>query len=151
MIQTKKAFTLIELLVVIAIIGILSGLIIVSMGGAQNAAKDVRVKSAMDQFRTSAEILKLTTGNYGSVVALTACTSASGTILPSATADTTLLCNDLQSSSSGGSGALMIAASTTAWCIQKALPSGGTWCLDSAGTVGSYNDCASEDYTCVTD
>jgi prepilin-type N-terminal cleavage/methylation domain-containing protein len=34
----KKAFTLIELLVVIAIIGILSGLIVVSMGGVTQKA-----------------------------------------------------------------------------------------------------------------
>ena len=148
MIQTKKAFTLIELLVVIAIIGILSGLIIVSMSGAQNAAKDVRVKAAMDQFRSSAEILNLTTGSYGTTVALDACTVASGTILPSATADTTLLCNDLQSSSSGGAGALMIAATSTAWCIEKVLPSGGAWCLDSGGYVGTSDLCASGVTSC---
>ncbi|MCK9445582.1 type II secretion system GspH family protein [bacterium] len=151
--QTKKAFTLIELLVVIAIIGILSGLIIVSMSGAQNAAKDARVKSAMDQFRSSAEILNLTTGSYnsGTAVALTACTVASGSILPTTTAETTALCNDIVSSQSGGASELMIAATTNAWCIQKKLPTGGTWCLDSKGSVGVYTDCAAGDYTCVSD
>lgn len=160
MMQTKKGFTLIELLVVIAIIGILSGLIIVSMSGAQNAAKDARVKAAMDQFRSAAEILKLTSSsqNYGTqvTVALTTtnCTTASptvtvaGTILPSATSDTVALCNDIQSSSSGGSGALQINTSTTgdAYCIQKTLPSGMVWCLDSAGRVGcigTTNGCTS--------
>jgi len=43
--KIKSAFTLIELLVVIVIIGILSGFIIVSLGGAINAAKDAKVKS----------------------------------------------------------------------------------------------------------
>lgn len=42
---TKQAFTLIELLVVIAIIGILSGLVIVSMNGSVNSANDARRKS----------------------------------------------------------------------------------------------------------
>jgi len=146
--QTKKGFTLIELLVVIAIIGILSGLIIVSMSGAQNAAKDARVKAAMDQFRSAAEILNLTTGSYGSTVALTTCAVASGTILPTSTADTTALCNDIVSSAAGGSAGLMIPATTTAWCIEKLLPGGTTWCLDSTGTVGAYSGCASGDYTC---
>jgi prepilin-type N-terminal cleavage/methylation domain-containing protein len=144
--QKTKGFTLIELLVVIAIIGILSGLIIVSMSGAQNAAKDARIKAAMDQFRSSAEILNLTTGSYGTAVALTACGAGSaGTILPSSTAETMVLCNDIQSQ---GTGALMIAATTTAWCIEKVLPGGTTWCLDSGGTVGSYTLCASGVYSC---
>jgi len=140
--QTNKGFTLIELLVVIAIIGILSGLIIVSMGGAQNAAKDARVKSAMDQFRSSAEILKLTTGSYGTQVTLTGTTSAvcavvAGTIFPAATSDTTVLCNDMMSSSSGGTGTLNVNTTTApAYCIQKTLPGGQVWCLDSTGRVG---------------
>ncbi len=49
--NNKKGFTLIELLVVIAIIGILSGLIIVSMSGATNSANDARRKSNLDAIR----------------------------------------------------------------------------------------------------
>ena len=58
----KKGFTLIELLVVIAIIGILSGTVIVSMSGAQSTAKDSRIKSALGQMRTAAEVFKFGTG-----------------------------------------------------------------------------------------
>jgi uncharacterized protein (TIGR02145 family)/prepilin-type N-terminal cleavage/methylation domain-containing protein len=47
----KKAFTLIELLVVIAIIGILSGLIVVSMNGATNSANDAKRKANIDTIR----------------------------------------------------------------------------------------------------
>lgn len=42
---SATAFTLIELLVVIAIIGILSGLIIVTMSGATNSANDAKRKA----------------------------------------------------------------------------------------------------------
>ena len=58
----KKGFTLIELLVVIAIIGILSGTVIVSMSGAQSTAKDSRIKSALGQMRTAAEVFKFGDG-----------------------------------------------------------------------------------------
>ncbi|MFA6252595.1 MAG: prepilin-type N-terminal cleavage/methylation domain-containing protein, partial [Candidatus Paceibacterota bacterium] len=40
--NSKKSFTLIELLVVIAIVGILAGILIVSMSSALNSANDVR-------------------------------------------------------------------------------------------------------------
>jgi prepilin-type N-terminal cleavage/methylation domain-containing protein len=43
----NRAFTLIELLVVIAIVGVLSGLVFVSMNGAINAAKDAKIKADM--------------------------------------------------------------------------------------------------------
>lgn len=47
----EVAFTLIELLVVIAIIGILSGLIIVSMNGSINSANDAKRKANIDAIR----------------------------------------------------------------------------------------------------
>lgn len=49
--NNKKGFTLIELLVVIAIIGILSGLIIVTMSGATTSANDAKRKSNLDTIR----------------------------------------------------------------------------------------------------
>jgi prepilin-type N-terminal cleavage/methylation domain-containing protein len=44
----RTAFTLIELLVVIAIIGILSGLIVVSMNASVNSANDTKRKAGID-------------------------------------------------------------------------------------------------------
>ena len=49
--KNKKAFTLIELLVVIAIVGILSGLIVVSMNGSVDSANDAKRKSNLDAIR----------------------------------------------------------------------------------------------------
>ena len=60
---TRQAFTLIELLVVIAIIGILSGLIIVSMSGSINSANDTKRKANVDAIRKALMIYGTLNGN----------------------------------------------------------------------------------------
>lgn len=56
--MNKQAFTLIELLVVVAIVGILAAIIVISMSGANNSARDAVRKVDVNQLAKSLAIYK---------------------------------------------------------------------------------------------
>ncbi|MFA5009219.1 MAG: type II secretion system protein [Candidatus Paceibacterota bacterium] len=153
---SKKGFTLIELLVVIAIIGILSGLIIVSMNGANSSARDARIKANMDQIRTTAELFKFTAGNgaYCSGTACSAAITAPGDLtdashfMNASYGDASRLYSDIGTQVTG-TRIMNIAISGAGYCIQTPLNGGGSYCVDSNGLVGSTNvSCTVSHGTC---
>ena len=120
--MNKKGFTLIELLVVIAIIGILSGTVVVSMSGAQGSAKDARIKSAMDQLRSVAELWRISQSPM-TYVGFTGST------------DGKLLVADINAQSPG-----TIATGNptdTTYCMSIQLNGGDYLCMDSTGKIAA--------------
>lgn len=59
----RRGFTLIELLVVIAIIGILSSVVLASLGTARVRANDAKKKAELYQIATALNMYYLATGN----------------------------------------------------------------------------------------
>jgi len=134
--MSKKGFTLIELLVVIAIIGILASIVLVSLSGARNRARDARITSAMAQIRTKAELINSAEGDY------TPLDSAND---PCAyDTEMTALCNDISANTveSGETfGSANFHATATEYCVWAHLNTdrGGNetyYCIDSTGKAG---------------
>ena len=129
---TQKGFTLIELLVVIAIIGLLAGIVLVSLGGARQSARDARRIADVKQLALILEI-----EDIQETLDLTGCTGAD------AGADTCLGPGDVSLFSSTPFKDPTSATSTvctsvsTAVCQYSVSQSGGA----AAATTANYQIC----------
>ena len=113
--KKKKGFTLIELLVVIAIIGILAGIVLVSLSGAQKRAKDGRIMAEMGQLRSAAEVW------YG---------NNNNSYLGFCTDSTTTVPIQTDIGVQGGT-SWQCTSSAAVYCAEIKLNSGGYYCVDS--------------------
>lgn len=148
--KESRGFTLIELLVVIAIIGILAAIVLVSLSGATDRAKDARIKGDLSQVRSRAELLRIDTGGYASTCKDT---KSLGTDSELQTIQT-----DIKDQQPNKTLDLNCQANTDKYCVAVTLNKADSdgnkaFCIDSTGFAGaepnaSTTYCDGTNYTC---
>ncbi len=125
----KKGFTLIELLVVIAIIGVLAAVVMVSMSGATDKAKDARMQGDLEQVRNLAELINVDESSYAS--------TCNGTDLGAAGTNYVTSLLTIETDITQLTGTTTCFAGATTYCISVALLTSSelvdNFCIDSDG------------------
>lgn len=143
----KKAFTLIELLIVIAIIGILAGIVLVSLTGALKKGKDSRIQADLQQVRNIAGMIMTDEGGYDSL-----CASDNTLNKNHSTYGSQL--GTIESDIIAQGSSLTCYASSNDYCVAAKLVSKENYyyCIDSNGTALSTsttaNPCTSASSKC---
>src|SRR5574343_1849391 len=139
--SSEKGFTLIELLVVVAIIGILSTVVLASLGNARTKAKESKAMSIFGQIRAQAEIaFDNNSGSYATICSDTNILSMGGQAATAVGGTTTATGSPLAfpaTTATAATGAVTCSANAGAYAAQIQLSATKWYCVDSAGKADS--------------
>lgn len=144
----ERGFSLMELLVVIAIIGVLSSVILASLGSARQRGNDAAIKTNLSTLQVQAEVYSYNVGSntYGSAVLSGRCDVGSSMFGADATIKSALSaisstesCASVAACSGGLGKAMNCTVHNVAspldvsYAVFAKLSSGAYWCIDSTG------------------
>ena len=153
--KNNKGFTLIELLVVVAIIGILSAVVLFSLGDSRTKSNNSSVKANLSTARKQIELYYLNNNeNYGSVpFGQATCPAYNAAATNAFASDQTINRAIVEAVSRGGNGSSCVSINTpsNAYAVAVGLKTfGQSWCIDSAGKSKQFAGTPAAAITAVT-
>ncbi|MFZ2049056.1 MAG: type II secretion system protein [Minisyncoccia bacterium] len=128
--KINKGFTLIELLVVIAIIGVLSSIVMSSIGKSREKAHDASAKATLNGVRAQSA-LYYNENNFSYGDSGTDCATVNSVFDP--TKDNNINSMVLAAQTVVGGGDTACANDSVSYVVAVTLQGGGVWCVDSNG------------------